>query len=52
MRFKATVITSDGQRALVHLLCPSRTEAEQFIERAYPEARYVSLLIIHRLKPC
>jgi hypothetical protein len=48
MRFKATVITAAGDRALVHLLCPSRAEAEQFIERAYPGATYCALIVVRK----
>lgn len=43
-----TVVTTNGQRIKLGLICPSRRDADQIIERLYPEARYTSTIVRRR----
>jgi hypothetical protein len=43
--FKATIVTAKGELVRLGLVCPSLTAAAEFIDRAHPEARYVSLMV-------
>ena len=44
-RIRATVISEDGHRTVLAMVCPSRSVAEAAIERLYPAALYVSIIV-------
>lgn len=39
LSIKATVITANGSRIRLHMVCPSRRAADDTIDALYPDAR-------------
>ena len=43
---KATVVQADGTRSVITLIAPSRRDAEQLLDKANPEARYMACIVV------
>jgi hypothetical protein len=52
IRVRATVITSNGERTRLDGVCRSRKDMDDLVERLYPDARMVSMLVHREATPC
>ena len=51
---RATVIDHSGERVILDLICPKRSDADTIVGRLYPDALYCSTIIKRssEAKPC
>lgn len=52
IQVRATVITESGERTRLDGICQSRNDMDDLIERLYPDARMVSLIVLREVLPC
>lgn len=49
---KATVITATGERVRLDGVCARRSDMDTLIDRTYPDARRVSVIVVRKGQPC
>lgn len=52
LRLRATVITSDGARVKLNAIAPTRTAMDDLVAKAYPDARFVSTIVVREVATC
>lgn len=48
MHIRTTIVTESGERIVLDAIAASRAELDELVEQAYPSARFVSSIIVHR----
>lgn len=46
LRLRATVITADGERIRLNAIALSRSAMDDLVAKAYPDARFVSTIVV------
>lgn len=46
LRLRATVVTQAGERIKLNAIAPSRAAMDDLVAKAYPDARFVSTIVV------
>lgn len=46
LRLRATVVTQDGERVNLTAIAPTRSAMDDLVAKAYPDARFVSTIVV------
>lgn len=49
LRVHATVITDEGERVKLAAIAPSRAAMDDLVAQAYPDARFVSTIVVREV---
>lgn len=49
LRLRATVITQAGERVKLAAIAPSRAAMDDLVAKAYPDARFVSTIVVREV---
>lgn len=49
LRVHATVITGEGERVKLAAIAPSRAAMDDLVAKAYPDARFVSTIVVREV---
>lgn len=52
LRLRATVITQAGERVKLNAIAPSRAAMDDLVAKAYPDARFVSTIVVREVATC
>lgn len=52
MRLRTTVVTGEGERIKLNGIAPSRAAMDDLVAKAYPDARFVSTIVVREVATC